>query len=167
MVVPFLPVDWHNLGSYGYLGVFVINVIGSGSVFFPVPGLAVAFIGGGVDLNPWLVALAGAAGSTIGEITGYMAGYGGQVLLQKNKHYVQVEDWMCRYGDVTVFIMAAIPNPVFDMAGLASGSLKFPLWRFLLAAFLGKVVKFAVVSFLGAASLNRLMVMFSVAPPLR
>ena len=160
VAIPFLPVDWHNLRGYGYLGIFVINVVGSGSMFFPVPGLAVAFLGGGTDLNPWLVALAGAAGSTLGEITGYLAGYGGQVLLQKNKHYARVEDWMCRYGDATVFVMAAIPNPVFDMAGLASGSLRFPLWRFLLAAFLGKIVKFVVVSFLGAASLHHILTLF-------
>ena len=46
---------------------------------------------------------------------------------------------MCRFGDATVFVMAAIPNPLFDVAGMAAGSLRFPLWRFLLAAFLGKL----------------------------
>ena len=161
VTVPFLPIDWRDLQGYGYFGIFVINVVGSGSLFFPVPGLAVAFIGGGVDLNPWLVTLAGAAGSTLGEITGYLAGYGGQVLLQSNKRYAQVEEWMCRHGDATVFVMAAIPNPLFDLAGLASGSLRFPLWRFLTAAFLGKVIKFALVTFLGAASLQRILPLFT------
>ena len=151
--IPFLPINWQDLQGYGYLGVFLINVVGSGSLFFPVPGLAVAFMGGGLHFNPWLVALFGAAGSTIGEITGYLAGYGGQVLAEKSKRYVQIENWMRRHGDITVFVMAAIPNPLFDMAGLASGSLRFPLWRFLLAAFLGKIVKYTVVTFLGALSL--------------
>ena len=160
VAIPFLPVNWRDLRSYGYLGIFLINVVGSGSVFFPVPGLAVAFVGGGADFNPWLVALAGAAGSTLGEITGYTAGYGGQVLLRSNKRYAQVEDWMCRYGDATVFVMAAIPNPVFDLAGLAAGSLRFPLWRFLIAAFLGKLIKFTAVSFLGVISLHRILPFF-------
>jgi membrane protein YqaA with SNARE-associated domain len=117
-VVPFLPIKWQDLQGYGYLGVFLINVIGSASIFFPVPGLAVAFVGGGMDLNPLLVALMGAAGSTLGEITGWLAGWGGGVVMEKSKRYAQVEGWMRRYGDITVFVMAAIPNPLFDLAGL-------------------------------------------------
>jgi membrane protein YqaA with SNARE-associated domain len=53
--------------------------------------------------------------------------------------------------------MAAIPNPLFDLAGLASGSLRYPLWRFLGVAFLGKLVKYTVVSLLGAASLQHIL----------
>jgi membrane protein YqaA with SNARE-associated domain len=160
-IIPFLPVHWRDLRSYGYLGIFLINVVGSGSLFFPVPGLAVAFVGGGASLNPWLVALCGAAGSTIGELTGYLAGYGGQVLIENNKRYAQVEGWMRRYGDLTVFVMAAVPNPLFDLAGLASGSLRFPVWRFLLMAFLGKLVKFTVFTLLGAASIHRIIRFFT------
>jgi membrane protein YqaA with SNARE-associated domain len=159
-VVPFLPIKWQDLQGYGYLGVFLINVIGSASIFFPVPGLAVAFVGGGMDLNPLLVALMGAAGSTLGEITGWLAGWGGGVVMEKSKRYAQVEGWMRRYGDITVFVMAAIPNPLFDLAGLASGSLRFPLWRFLTFAFLGKIVKYTVVTFLGAASLPSILQFF-------
>lgn len=157
VVLPFVPISWEALRGYGYLGIFIINVVGSATVFFPIPGLAAAFVGGGASLNALAVTLAGAAGSTIGEITGYLAGYGGQALLERNKHYPQVEHWMRRYGDATVFVMAAIPNPLFDLAGMASGSLKFPLWRFLLAAFLGKVIKYAVFTLLGAASMRHLL----------
>ena len=159
-IVPFLPIKWQELKEYGYLGIFIVNVIGSASIFFPVPGLAVAFVGGGVDLNPWLVALMGAAGSTLGETTGWLAGWGGQVVVEKSKRYAQIESWMRRYGDITVFVMAAIPNPLFDLAGLASGSLRFPLWRFLIFAFLGKVVKYTVVSLLGAASFPAIVQFF-------
>jgi membrane protein YqaA with SNARE-associated domain len=160
VAVPFLPIKWDDLKGYGYLGVFLINVIGSATIIFPVPGLAVAFMGGGVDLNPWLVALLGAAGSTIGETTGWLAGWGGQVVAEKNKHYAQVESWMRRHGDVTVFVMAAIPNPLFDIAGMVSGSLRYPLWRFLGAAFLGKLVKYTVVTLLGAASMQAILPFF-------
>ncbi len=156
-VVPFLPIKWHELKGYGYLGIFIINLIGSASLFFPVPGLAVAFVGGGVELNPLVVAVLGALGSTLGETTGWLAGWGGQVVVEKSKRYAQIESWMRRYGDITVFVMAAIPNPLFDVAGLASGSLRYPLWRFLGAAFLGKLVKYTAVSLLGAASLHRLL----------
>jgi membrane protein YqaA with SNARE-associated domain len=159
-IVPFLPINWQDLQGYGYVGIFIINVIGSASLFFPVPGLAVAFVGGGVDLNPLLVALFGAAGSTLGETTGYLAGWGGQMVMEKSKRYAQVEGWMRRYGDITVFVMAAIPNPLFDLAGLASGSLRFPLWRFLVFAFLGKIVKYTVVSLLGAASFPAIVQLF-------
>jgi len=157
VTIPLLPINWRDLAHYGYLGIFLINVLGSGSLFFPVPGLAFAFIGGGLHWNPLLVGLAGSAGSTIGELTGYLAGYGGQGIAQKSKHYARIEGWMRRYGDITVFIMALIPNPFFDAAGLAAGALRFPVWRFLLAAFLGKLIKYYLVSLLGLHSLPRFM----------
>ena len=107
-----------------------------------------------------VVALAGASGSTLGEITGYLAGYGGQGLAERSKRYEQVENWMRRFGDATVFVMAAIPNPLFDLAGLASGSLRFPIWRFLTAAFLGKIVKFSLITFLGVSTMHRIVPFF-------
>lgn len=157
VAIPLLPVNWRDLAQYGYLGIFLINVLGSGSLFFPVPGLAFAFIGGGLHWNPLLVSLAGSAGSTIGELTGYLAGYSGQGIAQRSKHYASVEAWMRRYGDITVFIMALIPNPFFDAAGLAAGSLRFPVWRFLLAAFLGKFIKYLMISLVGFHSVPRFM----------
>jgi membrane protein DedA with SNARE-associated domain len=61
---------------------------------------------------------------------------------------------MRRHGSVTVFVLSAIPNPLFDLAGITAGMLRFPVWRFLVACFLGKTVKGIVFALAGAQSLQ-------------
>ena len=66
-----------EFAQYGYFGAFLIMVIANATVILPAPGVAVVFAMGGV-LNPLGVALAAGAGGTIGELTGYLAGFCGQ-----------------------------------------------------------------------------------------
>ena len=54
------------LGDYGYLGVFLIAVLGNATVVFPVPGMAVVFASASV-LNPILVGLVAGLGEPLGE----------------------------------------------------------------------------------------------------
>jgi len=46
--------------------------------------------------------------------------------------------------------MAVIPNPVFDLVGYSAGVAKLPLWKFLLAACCGNILKMMFFSFGGA-----------------
>ena len=48
---------------------------------------------------------------------------------------------------ITIIIFAATPNPFFDIAGFAAGSMRYPINRFAAACWLGKMVKYAVVSY--------------------
>ncbi|GJP50657.1 hypothetical protein CLOM_g9796 [Closterium sp. NIES-68] len=43
-----------------------------------------------------------------------------------------------RFGFGTIFLLAAVPNPIFDLAGITCGHLLIPCWKFLLATLLGK-----------------------------
>jgi membrane protein YqaA with SNARE-associated domain len=135
--------------NVGYTGAFLINLVGSASVIVPVPGLA-AVCGAAapaVGLNIFVLGLMGAIGSTIGEMTGYLAGYGGQSFVQKARYYDRVQRWVMRRGALALFILAALPTPLFDIAGIASGSLGYPLKRFLFWVFLGKIIKFVSVGY--------------------
>jgi uncharacterized membrane protein YdjX (TVP38/TMEM64 family) len=136
---------------FGYLAVFLISTVGNATVIIPAPTFVVAFTGG-VFLNPWLVGVVAAAGATLGELTGYMAGLGGQTVIENRQMYDRFERWMQRYGLITLFVLAAVPNPFFDVAGLAAGALGLPVWQFLVAAWAGKTVKFLALAFLGAGS---------------
>ncbi|MBI4301939.1 MAG: VTT domain-containing protein [Chloroflexi bacterium] len=138
-----------NLQDYGYIGVFLINLIGSGAVVLPVPGLAAVFTGG-LLLDPWIVALLAGTGMALGEITGYALGYGGQVVLENWKGYPRMKEWMRHRGDITLVIASLIPNPLFDAVGIVAGALRFPLWRFLVMVWVGKTLKSLVVAYLGA-----------------
>ena len=104
----------------GYLGVFVIAVLGNATVILPVPGLAVVFAGGGV-LNPLVVGLIAGVGEPLGELTGYLAGYGGSVVAENREWYERIRRWMERRGFVTLLVLSAVPNPLFDLAGMAAG----------------------------------------------
>lgn len=125
--------------SYGYVGVFLASLITSSTVIVPVPPVLV-LLPIIVTYNPFLVGLVGATGGIIGEITGYMAGYGGQSMVNKGKMYTRVEGWMKKWGSWVIFVFAAFF--IFDIAGVVAGALRFPLWKFLLVGWAGKCIKY-------------------------
>ena len=135
---------------------FLISVIGNATVFLPVPSLAVVFAGGSV-LNPLLVGLIAGLGEPLGELTGYLAGYGGSAIVQDRQRYERLQGWMERRGFLTLFVLSAIPNPIFDLAGITAGMLKYPVGKFLIACFLGKTIKSFGVAYLGSVSLPWLL----------
>lgn len=143
------------LGAFGYPGLFLINFFSSATVVLPMPGLALAFAAG-ATLNPWLVGLAMGTGAAVGELTGYLAGYGGQGLIENNPTCQRVQRWMHRYGLWVLFVMAAIPNPFFDVAGMVSGILRIPVYRFFVACWAGNVTKATVIAVIGAETIARL-----------
>ena len=143
-----------KLASYGYIGIFVLSFLAYATVFLPAPGVAVVFAFGAV-YNPFILALVAGTGAALGEFVGYLAGYSGQGLAEKTKIYERLEGWMRKNGFLTVFILSAIPNPVFDMAGVIAGVLKMPVLKFLAACWVGETIKMLIFSFAGSAVINR------------
>ncbi|MDO8339594.1 MAG: VTT domain-containing protein [Candidatus Burarchaeum sp.] len=139
--------------TYGYLGVAFVMFISSATIILPAPGLAVVFTAGAF-LNPYLVGLSAGIGAAFGELTGYLAGYGGREAIAddngKNaKRMKQVQKWMERNGFATILVFALLPNPVFDLVGIAAGSMKYDWKKFLLAALIGNVIKATYVALAG------------------
>ena len=141
---------------------FVASVISSATLFLPVPGLAITTFVGSL-LNPILVGIVAGIGQTLGELSGYMAGYSGQGLVNQTPAYERIKGWMTRnafMAELVVFVLAIIPNPVFDAAGMAAGALRFPVWKYLLAAGLGKVIKNILFAYAGALGIDWLAKVF-------
>ena len=139
-----------ELGHYGYLGAFLVSLVSSATVILPLPGIVVLFALGAA-LNPVLIGLTGATGGIIGEMTGFMAGYGGREMVQRRgQAYARAENWMRRWGGWAVFAFAAVPLPVFDVAGVVAGVLGYPLWKFLLIGWVGKSIKYVFLVLAGA-----------------
>ncbi|MFQ6019960.1 MAG: YqaA family protein [Dehalococcoidia bacterium] len=139
--------DVSGLKTYGYAGLFLINFIGAASILLPSPAAASVF-GGGAFLNDFLglpaffwVGLVAGLGETVGELSGYAAGYGGRIIVEERSVYKRIHSWMQRHGSVTMFVMSVIPNPLFDLAGVAAGATQMPIRRFFVAVLLGKVIK--------------------------
>lgn len=152
-VVLFIYRDWvTEFGNYGYLGAFLVGLISCATIILPVPGILVLFaLGADPNMNPVLVALAGATGGVIGELTGFMAGYGGRGAIQgKSRVYTMVENWMKRWGGWAIFFFSVVPLPLVDVAGMAAGALGYPMWKFLLFSWPGKSLKYIVLVLAGA-----------------
>ena len=148
LLVPLIfRVDYARLGNFGYLGVFLTTLLSSATLFFPSPTLAAACIGG-VFLFPPLVGLLAGVGATLGELSGYMAGYGGSALAVRSRYYERIRRFVDRYGLFAILVFALIPNPLFDLAGIAAGVTRIPLWAFLVVCFLGKTVRFILIAYL-------------------
>jgi uncharacterized membrane protein YdjX (TVP38/TMEM64 family) len=151
---------WHDrikgLGQYGYLGVFLISLMGNATVVLPAPSLAAVFAIGSV-LNPVLVGLAAGVGEALGELTGFLAGYGGRAVVEDRAAFQRLERWVGRYGLIVIFVLSVIPNPLFDLAGIAAGMLRFPLWQFLLSCWAGKTLKTMAFALAGAQSADLLL----------
>lgn len=152
--------DIGNLKSYGYAGLFLINLVGAASILLPSPAGA-SVVGGGALLADFLgvpafiwVGLVAGLAEALGEFSGYAAGYGGRLIVENSQQYDRVSRWMERNGLVTMFLMSTIPNPLFDIAGLAAGAVRMPMNRFFAAVLAGKVVKDIWLGALGAVGFS-------------
>lgn len=140
-----------ELAAVGYSGIFVVSLLGNATIILPAPSLALVFAMGSA-LPPVLVGLAAGAGEALGELTGYAAGFAGRAVIEDYKMYARLAAWMQRRGGITVFVLSVFPNPFFDLAGIAAGTLRYPLWRFLLVCWLGKTIKTTFVAWAGSQS---------------
>jgi membrane protein DedA with SNARE-associated domain len=142
-----------ELAIYGYPGIFLISFMAYATVLLPAPGVALVFTMGSV-FNPIGVAIAAGTGAALGELSGYLAGFSGQAVVERVEVYDRLTRWMQRNGSLTVLVLAAIPNPFFDLAGVAAGSLKMPILRFLLWCWIGEIIKMTIFAFAGAKSID-------------
>ncbi|MDD2921255.1 MAG: VTT domain-containing protein [Anaerolineales bacterium] len=144
-----------EFAAYGYPGIFLIMLMANATVFLPAPGVAVVFAMGGVSaFHPLLVALAAGTGGAIGELSGYLAGFSGQAIVERADVYEKINPWIQKYGGWAVLVLSAIPNPFFDIAGIAAGMAKMPLWKFLLFCWVGQIIKMALFAYAGAYSID-------------
>ncbi len=142
-----------DFAAYGYPGIFLIAMMANATVFLPAPGVAVVFAMGSI-FNPLGVALAAGTGGAIGELTGYLAGFSGQAVVERSDIYKKVGPWIEKYGGWTILVLSAIPNPFFDIAGVAAGVAKMPFWRFLFFCWIGQLIKMAIFAYAGAYSID-------------
>jgi len=132
------------IGNYGLFGVFILCFICNATVLLPAPGLLV-IVTAATFINPILVALVGAAGTTLGETTGYFSGRAGKRLIDANKNKSSAA--LKKYGSPVIFIFALLPWPIFDIIGITSGYLGIKWQKFLIACYLGKFIKMACYAY--------------------
>jgi membrane protein YqaA with SNARE-associated domain len=154
--------------QFGYLGVFLITMLGSATVIAGIPGVPFVFAMAGV--LPWyLVALVAGIGEAIGELVIYMAGRTGHAFFLKDRFieaqnnqdargiYPRLQRWVHAKGALALFLSSAVFNPFFSLIGATAGATRFPAWKFFGAVWAGKTVKWMVISLLGYAILSSIL----------
>lgn len=141
--------DSLNTENIGYGGVWVIGFIAAGSIILPIPGPAAVCIAAAPDLglNPLIIGVVSASAEALGEMTGYMAGLSGRSLLERNKYYPKFHSLLQRRGGIILFVGAMIPNPLFDVLGIAAGSIGYPIKKFLTVVFVAKAIKSTSIAY--------------------
>jgi len=148
-----------EFAAFGYPGIFLVALMANATVFLPAPGVAVVFAMGSI-FHPLGVALAAGTGGALGELSGYLAGFSGQVMIEKTNVYERIHPWVVKYGSWAILVLSAIPNPFFDIAGVAAGIAKMSLRRFLVACWIGQLIKMGLFAYAGFYSLDWLMSKF-------
>ncbi len=91
--------------------------------------------------------IASALGGAFGYLIGYVGGRPVFNFLFRNKHeqFENVEKLYGKYGSFAVFFSAFTPIP-YKIFTIASGILNMNFWKFMLASFLGRGMRFYLVS---------------------
>jgi len=133
----------------GYSGIFFISLAGNASIVLPTPAPLAAFAGGSI-FNPFVAGLIAALGAAFGELSSYLVGLSGMPLVENREAYQKVSGWMARYGYRAIFVLAVVPTPLFDIAGILAGAMRLSLPRYFLVTLAGKIIKFVTIALLGA-----------------
>lgn len=153
-------------GDLGYAGIFLANLAGSATLFIPVPALTAAaqalIVSTAGSLSPFWVGVLGGLGMAVGEVTAYVAGMAASVIAKEEEikppsrlqpiieKLTRWVDWlMAHYGMPTLFTLAIIPNPLFEVAGWTAGATRYPFWKFMAALTPGKVCRGLILAYVG------------------
>ena len=139
--------------QYGYAGVFLVALMANATVLLPAPGVALIYAMGAI-FNPLGVGLAAGTGGALGELSGYLAGFSGQAVIEQAHIYERIKPWVDKYGGWAILLMSAIPNPFFDIAGIAAGGAKMPIQTFLFFTWIGQLIKMTTFALLGSYSVD-------------
>jgi uncharacterized membrane protein YdjX (TVP38/TMEM64 family) len=144
-----MPVE--KLATTAYLVVFGTTLVGNASIMVPVYIHTAIMVAAASVWDPILIAFIASIASTLGEITGYYAGYLGKrmIVTENTPGYSRIVGWMSRYGSLAIFLLSFQPILPFDIAGLIAGVSKMPLWKFLLPCWGGRFPKYILLCYFG------------------
>jgi len=171
--------------QYGYLGLFIMTIVTGFSIPLPVPYMVLTFTLGGI-LHPALVGAVAGMGLGIGGWLLYLTGRGGRKFLPHfeisdpaDEDYAsrwsrflrkikipKMMEFARRRGTMAVFVLSAVPNPVFAPVAVSMGTMRFSMVKFFVACWGGSTAKTMVLAYLGYLGLGsalRLLGVFGIS----
>ncbi len=147
----------------GYPGAFIISLIGNVTVLFPFPYIGVIFLLGGAKagpagpffFDPWLLGIIGGIGATIGEMTGYLLGWGGSRFVEANQSsgFLRFIQEYPRTTPLVLWFLAVTPLPD-DVLVIPLGIAKYSWKKVLIPQFIGKTMFLTAIAWAGNLGLS-------------
>jgi len=137
------------LQSYGYLGAFMISVLGSLVPFLPVPYLIPIVLMARI-LDPLILGVVAGVGGALGKITSYLLGRFGRRFLseERRRRTAILGKAIEKYGVVAVFLFALTPLPD-DVIYIPVGLTGLSIVKFMIANMMGKIILSWIVAYTG------------------
>lgn len=131
----FIALDPAQFIQFGYLGIFVFNLFGPGTLLIPLVA---------DHFNVVTLALVSAIGMSLNDSVVFVIGRSGQSVVKPGKRSDKVRDWVTKYGRLGLFTFSLVPLPI-DIVGGTVGYLSLPYSYFIVPTFAGKFLRFLVV----------------------
>lgn len=143
---------WHILQPLGIWGVLVISALDGAAFGLPMDVVVAGYVAQD-HLRWWLVVLMAAGGSALGTLVVYGIGYaGGEEVLRKRvsaERFAKLHDAFDKHPFWSLMFPAMLPPPTpFKMFALAAAVAEMSISHFLLAIFLGRLVRFVILAIL-------------------
>jgi membrane protein YqaA with SNARE-associated domain len=137
------------LEYFEYVGIFSISFLAGIVTLIPIPVapmLALAALDG--KLSPQLLVLSGVTGSVAAKSIIFLCSYYGRNILslKTTKRMLPLYNFISKFGWVAVLVASATPIPDAPI-NIHLGLARYKFWKFIVAAFVGKLVAYEVVVF--------------------
>ncbi|KAJ8768346.1 hypothetical protein K2173_021499 [Erythroxylum novogranatense] len=92
------------------------------------------------ELPPYFISRAGSKSDTMEELDAYSTEDDGFIAT----HLKSIKRWFLTHSQhlnfLMILVLASVPNPLFDLAGIMCGQFGIPFWKFFLATLVGKAI---------------------------
>jgi membrane protein YqaA with SNARE-associated domain len=144
------PFDYSVLGALAYPGAFLVTFLANAAVVVPIPYIPIVAHIAQTAGSPVLVVLLAAFGSAFGECVAFAVGRVEKDLFEGHAWVERIRRFFAHPRRTALFLFFfAIPlNPVFDVGGVMAGALGVPFRTFLIAVWLGRIIRFAILAYI-------------------
>jgi len=136
--------DWliQIVVEHGYLGAFLVSLLGNLIPFIPIPYLvAIFFMAAYLPVNPVLLGFVSGIGGAVGKAIIYIFSFGSGKLMGEEHEYriARLRQLLDKYGWLAVFILTVTPSPD-DIVIIPLGLIRYSFSKFIAACAIGKII---------------------------